>query len=79
MDATIRKAVKDGVGERIVGQHVRDVVVPLLTKKIKSMDDQVAEVIMPRVETQIEALFKRIVEKESALKQSGAQLSLIHI
>ena len=76
MDATIRKAVKDGVGERVIGQHVRDVVVPLLTKKVKSMDDQVAEVILPRVEAQIEALFRKIVEKESALKQSSAQSAM---
>lgn len=64
--------MKDGVGERIIGQHVRDIVVPLLTKKIKTMDDQVAEVIMPRVEAQIETLFRRVVEKEGSLKQSGA-------
>jgi len=76
VDATIRKAVKDGVGERVIGQHVRDVVVPLLTKKVKSMDDQVAEVILPRVEAQIEALFRKIVEKESALKQSSAQSAM---
>lgn len=31
---------------------------------------------MPRVETLIEALFKRVVEKEGTLKQSGAQAAL---
>ena len=54
VDATIRKAVKDGVGERIIGQHVRDIVVPLLTKKIKTMDDQVAEVIIDGLTSAIE-------------------------
>jgi hypothetical protein len=38
-------------------QQMKEIVVPLITKKMRSLDDQVNEVIMPKVEEQMGKLF----------------------
>jgi len=46
--------------------------VPLMTKKMRSLDDQVNEVILPKVEEQIAQLFQDVIER-GELASSGAK------
>ena len=73
MDTAIRKAVKESINALMVSQ-IKEVVVPLITKKMKSLDDQVNEVILPKVEEQISKIFLEIIEKgELGAGKSGAE------
>lgn len=73
MDTAIKKAVKESINALMVSQ-IKEVVVPLITKKMKSLDDQVNEVILPKVEEQISKIFLEIIEKgELGVGRSGAE------
>lgn len=64
MDAVIQKAIKDslslGNSESLLSQQIKEVVVPILTQKMRSLDSQVSQQILPQLETFIANLFQSL-------------------
>ena len=52
-------------------QQMKEIIVPLMTKKMRTLDDQVNEVILPRVEEQIGKLFQDVIEKGEIANAAG--------
>ena len=46
----------------LVTQQIKEIVVPIITKKMKSLDEQVND-LMPKIEDQIGKLFIDLIEK----------------
>ena len=55
----------------MIMQQMKEIIVPLMTKKMRTLDDQVNEVILPRVEEQIGKLFQDVIEKGEIANAAG--------
>lgn len=64
MESIIKKTVKEGI-QTLVKDELKQLVVPLLTKKLKTVDDQVNTHVMPKIEEHLQKLLKDLVQNGS--------------
>jgi len=64
VESIIKKTVKEGI-QTLVKDELKQLVVPLLTKKLKTVDDQVNTHVMPKIEEHLQKLLKDLVQNGS--------------
>lgn len=61
----IQKSIKDaltlGGSDGLLAQQIREICVPILTQKMRSLDSTINQSVLPRVEAQIANLFQALI------------------
>lgn len=61
----IQKSIKDaltlGGSDGLLAQQIREICVPILTQKMRSLDSTINQSVLPRVEAQIANLFQTLI------------------
>lgn len=66
----IQKSIKDalalGGSDGLLAQQIREICVPILTQKMRSLDSTINQSVLPRVEAQIASLFQALIANGEA-------------
>lgn len=73
----IERAIKEALSlqnsEGLLTQAIKEIVVPILTQKMRSLDAQVKEQIVPQLETMIGNLFQTLIQHNEIQKMQSRQ------
>jgi len=62
--------VREGISSQVT-QQVRETVIPLITRKLRGIDDQLNDHVMPKVEEGIEKVMKGVIERIADQRSQG--------